>query len=119
MSFVCLALLALTPAEPNLTSDDGTVHLRWSEGRAEAYELEHVFEGERVSTRTGVTDFHLSGLREGEHRYRLRPVDQETWSDPISVTVRFPSRRLVVALLLVGAVLFAATSFAVLRGAQS
>ncbi len=119
MTLLLVSLLGMVPVDDSLASEDGTVHLQWSTGAAEAYELEHVFGEERVLTRTGVSDFHLSGLREGEHHYRIRPVGASEWSKPIVVTVGFPNGTLVLSLLLLGTGLFLATATAILRGARS
>lgn len=117
MGPLLLALIALTPSHASLSSTDGTIHLAWDGGTAEAYDLEHVFEGETTINRAGTPDFHLSGLRSGEHRYRLRAIGTDTWSEPISVVVTFPGGTLVVTLLLVGGALLLSTAFAVFRGA--
>ncbi|MEO1172223.1 MAG: hypothetical protein AAFX94_09240 [Myxococcota bacterium] len=112
------AVVALIPVEPTLNSQDGVVHLRWDGDTAEAYELEHAFEGEIRLTSVGSAEFYLSGLREGEHRYRLRPAGADAWSDPITVTVLYPNRNIVATLLLVGALMLLTTGWAILRGGR-
>ncbi len=94
-------------------ADEGHLVLNWEpvEG-ATNYELEA-----NGTPRYAGPDraFFASGLAEGSHSFRVR-ADGGSWSDPLEVTVTYPSATKVILLLTVGGIVFVMTVITVLRG---
>ena len=105
------------------TSSSGYIKLEWrSEIDAEEFELQQ-------STNKDFSDAKLiyfgpdkasfiSGLENGVYYYRVRAQNGD-WSETLQVTVEHQSMKLAYTLFALGFVVFALTTFVVIRGAQS
>ena len=118
-----------------LDAEDGTIEspegkhlLRWEFSGAQpspdaAFELQYSDTPEftRPVTRYRGRDTatSITGLNEGDHHFRIRLTDGEingAWSAPVTIRVRYVGRGVVITLMTLGLLLFAATVGAVLKG---
>lgn len=95
-------------------ANEGHLVLNWQPvPGANNYQLE---DGENTPRYTGPDlAFFASGLSEGTHSFRVR-ADDGPWSDPLEVTVTYPSSTKVITLLVIGGIVFLLTVLTVLRG---
>lgn len=113
-------LLSAGPASAAPTFDDHTIvsHsgaalLQWS-GDGTRFELQHAqqpdFGDARVLYVGAMPSAHVSGLRDGVHRFRVRADGEDAWSEPAKLTVEHHPMSLVWALFAIGGLVFAATA---------
>jgi hypothetical protein len=115
-----LCLLAATRADAaptfeqeELHSHNGAALLRWT-GLGVAFEVQRArerdFSDAQVLYVGSLPSAHVSGLRNGEHYFRVRSVDDHAWSAPTTLTVEHHSMALVWPLFAVGAAVFLTTA---------
>lgn len=127
-----LCLLAIGSAgaaptfdQPELRSQNGAALLQWA-GSGERYEVQHAREPDPAGTalawatfyRGSMPSAHVSGLRDGVHRFRVRTQGHDDWSPVAKVTVEHHAMALVWPWMIVGAGVFAVTAAYVARQAQ-
>jgi hypothetical protein len=107
-------------------SNDGTIDLEWSlEDAPEAtFELEQTGDlpegARRIRYRGRDTASVVTGLDEGDYRFRVRALDPDgtagDWSEPVVLRVEFMERRTLFLLLGTGALVVTLTIGAIVRG---
>ena len=114
-------------------SDDGTVDLSWSlpgadaaaaEESATTYQLEQSpnadFADSKLRYEGPDLASVLTGLREGQYHFRVRATDPEsgagTWSEPLTLHVKFMDRGQLALLLVTGALVATMTIGAIISG---
>jgi hypothetical protein len=124
---LCLLAAARADAAPafeqqELHSRNGAALLEWT-GEGDAFEVQRArrsdFADAQVLYVGSMPSAHVSGLRDGEHHFRVRTVDDDTWSAPATLTVQHHSMALVWPLFAVGAVVFLATAAFVAAAARN
>ena len=131
-----LALAASTAARPTLRAPERTLSgaIRVEiEASEEVEASEPNFEIVETRVRNGRTtrrrlylgpgpEAYLSGLPEGAHRLQVRVVDpgrSSQWSAPVVVSVAAPHRALLWSSLLLGSLVFLATTLVIVVGARA
>jgi hypothetical protein len=108
--------------QPELSSQNGSAVLEWA-GEADRYEVQHArafdFSDAEVIYVGSIPSAHVSGLRDGEHLFRVRASGATTWSDPAVLRVEHHSMLLVWPLMALGAGVFLATAGFVARHASA
>lgn len=126
-----VSLLAETPrftdangeGVSEVKSNNGVVNLIWSSDAPEnsvEFELQQSanedFTEPKIRYHGMQRSSILTGLPEGDHFFRLRVKDADTWSAPLKLEVRFISRGQMFGLLAVGFLVTALTVGAILAG---
>lgn len=130
-----LAVAAAVPAAsaqaPALTTNKtvasaGDFQLSWQGGGEGAvYQLQQAgpqgFATPAVEYRGPDTATQLSGLPDGEYRFRIRQVEPSTsaWSEPVSVQVSHHPLSRALGFFAVGLVVFLATVLLIVRGSRA
>ncbi len=104
--------------DPPEHSADGGFTLHWEAPGAVVLERASGpdFDDARVIYEGGDTSSVISGLPDGEYRFRLRVADADAWSDRITVEVEHHSLARAFGFFAVGAAVFLVLIFALLRG---
>ena len=99
--------------DPAVVSHSGAALLEWS-GAGTRFELQYAqredFADARVLYIGAMPSAHVSGLRDGVHRFRVRADGEDAWSEPATLTVEHHPMSLVWALFAIGGLVFAATA---------
>lgn len=116
---------AASPDAPRI-SDDGTVDLVWSLDTDDpaTFELEQSGGPDarepHVRYRGGDRESVITGLREGDYRFRIRAIDAAgdagAWSEPLELRVRYLGRGWLFLLLGTGATVAALTVGTIVHG---
>lgn len=115
------------PEEPVFEAKEGVVNLAWkTDVEGAVFELQQssdpAFPDVETRTRYQGPDpgSVISGLPEGRHHFRVRPIPAEgtpaDWSAPVEVRVEYMPTKWVVTLLIFGALVFIATLTAIITG---
>lgn len=103
---------------PPERSTDGGFTLAWEADAAVVLEQasgpDHA--DARVVYQGGDTSTVISGLPDGEYRFRLRAADADAWADQTTVTVEHHSLARAFGFFVVGAIVFLVLIGAILRG---
>jgi hypothetical protein len=110
--------------KPPFTSSDGTFTLEWNQKTPEngpAYEVQQdPPDGEPFIVTVGkASKTVISGMAEGEHVFRLRTISDDghsEWSQPVTVTSKYPETWLVNTLLILGGIVVLATIGGIVHG---
>lgn len=137
--FVCLSLMTTivqaeslvprftTPDSSTYVATEGKVALVWAvDGDSEPtrFELQQSDENDFTVLKTRYQGLdrgtYISGLSEGDYFFRVRVLGEEgeagAWSETMEVQVRYVSHTLVFWLMSIGALVFLATVYTVIKG---
>lgn len=109
---------AATFDDPPEHTRDGTLVLSWEADQTVELELASTpdYADARILYAGGDRSSVVTGLADGEYRFRLRPEGADTWTDTARVTVEHHSLSRAFGFFAVGGLVFLALIAAILRG---